>query len=146
MVMNRRSMLSFLGLGATAGPALVQQYSSNPVPIYAHHDDVSIKATLASVGDQKEYVKRMQEELSFINSDPAKWIADRVLNDMKDYSMGYSGVSYQNIDPDIRNMKSITELAKMRIYYERRAKRQYEVQKESLTHRIAENLGLVVKK
>lgn len=145
--MDRRSMLSFLGLGAAAGPAIVQQYSSNPVPpMYAHHDDASIKATLASVGDQKEYVKRMQEELSFINSDPAKWIAERALNDMKDYMMGYSGVSYNQIDPDIRNMKSITELAKMRIYYERRAKRNYETQKESLTHRITEALGLVIKK
>ena len=141
--MNRRSMLSFLGLGAAAGPSIVSQYASNPAPIYAHHDDVSIKATLASVGDQKEYVKRMQEELSFINSDPAKWIADRVLNDMKDYSLGYSGVSYQNIDPDIRNMKAITELAKMRIYYERKAKRQFEIQKQSLTHRLAETLGLI---
>lgn len=143
--MNRRSMLSFLGLGAAAGPSIVQQYASNPVPTYGGYEDDSIKATLASVGDQKEYVKRMQEELSFINSDPAKWIADRVLNDMKDYMNGYSGISYNNIDPDIRNMKSITELAKMRIYYERKAKRQFEVQKESLTHRIAESLGLVVK-
>jgi hypothetical protein len=134
-------MLSFLGLGAAAGPALVQQYSSNPVPTQGYYDDGAIKASLASVGDQKEYVKRMQEELGFINSDPAKWIADRALSDMKDYMMGYSGVSYQNIDPDIRNMKSITELAKMRIYYERKAKRQFEVQKESLTHRIAEALG-----
>ena len=140
--MNRRSMLSFLGFGAAAGPALVQQYSSNPVPTQGYYDDGPIKASLASVGDQKEYVKRMQEELGFINADPAKWIADRALSDMKDYMMGYSGVSYQNIDPDIRNMKSITEHAKMRIYYERKAKRQFEVQKESLTHRIAETLGL----
>ena len=144
--MNRRSMLSFLGLGAAAGPAVVKQFDWNQTPIQmsqgssGYYPDASIKASSAVM--DKDYVKRMQEELNFINADPLKWIADRVGQDMKDYMMGYSGVSYQNIDPDIRNMRSITEVAKMRIYYERRAKRQFEVQKESLTHRIAEALGL----
>ena len=90
----------------------------------------------------EDYVKRMQEELSYINVDPVKWVADRVTNDMRDYMQGHAGVPYQGIDPDIRNMKSITESAKMRIYYERRAKRQLESQRESLTSRIAEHLGL----
>ena len=143
--MNRRSMLGFLGLGSVAGPAVVQQMAyDNPVPtppgIYGGYHDASVKASSAVM--DKDYLNRMQEELSLIKSDPAKWIAERVLSDMKDYMNGYSGIGYQNIDPDIRNMKSITELAKMRIYYERKAKRQFEVQKESLTHRIAEYMGL----
>ena len=143
--MNRRSMLGFLGLGSVAGPAVVQQMAyDNPSPgigSQGYYPDASIKS--ASAVMDKDYVKRMQEELNFINADPLKWIADRVGQDMKDYMMGYSGVSYQNIDPDIRNMRSITEVAKMRMYYERRAKRQFETQKESLTHRIADALGII---
>lgn len=144
--MNRRSMLGFLGLGAATGPAVVKQLDWNQTPMQmtqgsaGYYPDASIKTSSAVM--DRDYVKRMQEELNFINADPVKWIADRALSDMKDYMGGYSGISYQNIDPDIRNMKSITEHAKMRIYYERRAKRQFEVQKESLTHRIAEVLGL----
>ena len=145
---SRRSMLGFLGLGSVAGPAVVKQLDWNQTPMQmtqgssGYYPD-AIKASPAVM--DKDYVKRMQEELSFINADPLKWIADRVGQDMKDYMMGYSGVSYQNIDPDIRNMRSITEVAKMRMYYERRAKRQFEVQKESLSHRIAEALGFNTK-
>ena len=131
--MNRRSMLGFLGIGSVVGPSVANELTAaSPIP-KQYIDYPSI-----SVSDNKDYINRMQEELSFINADPVKWIADRALNDMKDYMQGYTGINFQHIDPDIRNMKSITELAKMRIYYERRAKRQFEVQKESLTHRIAE--------
>ena len=118
--MNRRSMLSFLGHGAAAGPAVVKQFDWKPTPMQmpqgssGYYPAASI--TSASAVMDKDYVKRMQEELDFINADPLKWIADRAINDMKDYMMGYSGVSYQNIDPDIRNMRSITEVAKMRMY------------------------------
>jgi hypothetical protein len=63
---------------------------------------------------------------------------------MKDWRMGFSGVRFNDIDPDIRNMKSITEVAKMRMYFERRAKRQAEVNQMSLTARIAEYLGVAV--
>jgi hypothetical protein len=58
--------------------------------------------------------------------------------------MGFTSVQYSQIDPDIRNMKSITETAKMRMYFERRAKRQAEVNEMSLTDRIAEYLGVKV--
>ena len=142
--MNRRSMLSFLGFGAAAGPAVAQQMINvpyEPRTTYGYTDDMNIIKSSSAVLDHKNYINNMQEELSIINADPAKWIAERALNDMKDYMQGYSGVGYNQIDPDIRNMKSITELAKMRIYYERRAKRAYEIQKNSLTHRIAEALG-----
>ena len=142
--MNRRSVLGFLGIGATAGPAVVQQMAyDSPIPPTTMGSQGYYPDTIASktVMD-KDYVKRMQEELNLINTDSVKWIADRVGQDMKDYMMGYSSVNYQHIDPDIRNMRSITEVAKMRMYYERRAKRQFELQKESLTHRIADALGL----
>ena len=145
-MMNRRSMLSFLGIGAVGASTLGAQSGMNPIPStdgsyyqpekhYAAHDIPIVKDTTA-------YVKEMQDQLSLITSDPAKWIAQRVTDEMKDWRMGFSSVKYSEIDPDIRNMKSITETAKMRMYFERRAARQAEVNQTSLTHRIAEYLGV----
>ena len=146
--MNRRSMLSVLGIGAVGASTLGAQSGMNPVPSthgsyyqpekhYAAHDTPMVKDTTA-------YVKEMQDQLSSITGDPSKWIADRLAEEMKDWHIGYSGVYYANIDPDIRNMKSITETAKMRMYFERKVKRQAEMQQTSLTHRIAEYLGVKV--
>ena len=147
--MNRRSMLSFLGIGAVGASTLgVQQTASVATPNWkqanllhgANGETYAIDTSL--VKDTTAYVKEMQEQLSLITSDPAKWIAQRVTDEMKDWRMGFSGVRFNDIDPDIRNMKSITEVAKMRIYFERRATRQAEVNQTSLTHRIAEYLGI----
>jgi len=136
-------MLSFLGIGAVGASTLGVQQSNmnNPVPstqgsYYA--PDVPM------VKDTSGYIKEMQEQLSAITSNPAKWIAQRVTDEMKDWRMGFSAVKFNDIDPDIRNMKSVTETAKMRMYFERRAARQAEVNQTSLTHRIAEYLGVKV--
>ena len=142
--MNRRSMLSFLGIGAV-GASTLGAHAGNPVPSthgsyyqpekhYAAHDIPIVKDTTA-------YVKEMQDQLSLITSDPAKWIAQRVTDEMKDWRMGFSTIRYDSIDPDIRNMKSVSETTKMRMYFERRATRQAEVNQMSLTGRIAEYLG-----
>lgn len=146
--MNRRSMLSFLGIGAVGASTLGVQSDMNPVPSthgsyyqpekhYAAHDIPIVKDTAG-------YVKEMQDQLSSITGNPSKWIADRLAEEMKDWRMGYSSIRYDSIDPDIRNMKSITETAKMRMYFERRVKKQMEVNQTSLTHRIAEYLGVKV--
>jgi hypothetical protein len=127
----------------SAGPAIANEYV-NATPAIGSQGVKQI-IDYPKVEDPIQYLSRMKSELSELNSDPAKWIFDRASQEMKDYMMGYGGVSYSQIDPDIRNMKSITEATKMRMYYERRAKRQYESQKESLTHRIAEYVGLTVK-
>lgn len=143
--MNRRSMLSFLGVGAVGASTLGAQSGMNPVPSsyyqpekhYAAHDIPIVKDTTA-------YVKEMQDQLSTITGDPAKWIADRLAEELKDWRQGYSGVRYENIDPDIRNMKSISEATKMRMYFERKVRRQMEINQTSLSHRIAEYLGVMV--
>ena len=146
-MMNRRSMLSFLGIGAVGASTLGAQSGMNPIPStdgsyyqpekhYAAHDIPIVKDTTA-------YVKEMQDQLSLITSDPAKWIAQRVTDEMKDWRMGFSTIRYDSIDPDIRNMKSVSETTKMRMYFERRATRQAEVNQMSLTGRIAEYLGVV---
>jgi len=148
--MNRRSMLSFLGLGVVAGTAVGSRGIDSPMPsTHGTTYDMAYSITKESyatpmVKDTSGYIKDMQEQLSLITSDPAKWIAQRVTDEMKDWRMGFSAVKFNDIDPDIRNMKSITETAKMRMYFERRATRQAEVNQTSLTHRIAEYLGVKV--
>jgi hypothetical protein len=139
-------MLSFLGIGAVGASTLGVQSGMNPVPStqdsYYNPEKSYVAYDTPMVKDTTAYVKEMQEQLSLITSDPAKWIAQRVTDEMKDWRMGFSGVRFNDIDPDIRNMKSITEVAKMRMYFERRAARQAEVNQTSLTARIAEYLGV----
>jgi len=145
--MNRRSMLSFLGLGAVAGTAVGSRGFDSPIPSTQDSywiDKKSYVDATPMVKDTSGYIKDMQEQLSLITSDPAKWIAQRVTDEMKDWRMGFSAVKFSEIDPDIRNMKSVTETTKMRMYFERRAARQAEVNQTSLTHRIAEYLGVKV--
>ena len=144
--MNRRSMLSFLGLGAVAGTTVGSRGFDSPIPSTQGSYWIDKESNYATpmVKDTSGYIKEMQEQLSAITSDPAKWIAQRVTDEMKDWRMGFSAVKFSEIDPDIRNMKSITETAKMRMYFERRATRQAEVNQTSLTHRIAEYLGVNV--
>lgn len=147
--MNRRSMLSFLGIGAVGASTLGAQSGMNPVPSTEATtgywiDNKSYTDATPMVKDTTAYVKEMQDQLSLITSDPAKWIAQRVTDEMKDWRMGFSSVKFSEIDPDIRNMKSVTETTKMRMYFERRAKRQAEVNEMSLTHRIAEYMGIKV--
>jgi len=140
-------MLSFLGIGAVAGTAVGSRGFDNPVPSTQDSywiDNKSYVDATPMVKDTSGYIKDMQEQLSSITSDPAKWIAQRVTDEMKDWRMGFSSVKFSEIDPDIRNMKSVTETTKMRMYFERRATRQAEVNEMSLTHRIAEYMGIKV--
>ena len=145
--MNRRSMLSFLGIGAVGASTLGAHSGMNPVPSTEATtgywiDNKSYTDATPMVKDTTAYLKEMQDQLSLITSDPAKWIAQRVTDEMKDWRMGFSSIRYDSIDPDIRNMKSVSETTKMRMYFERRATRQAEVNQTSLTHRIAEYLGV----
>ena len=142
--MNRRSMLSFLGLGAV-GASTLGAHASNLVPSTEPDTGYWIDKKSYStpmVEDRALYLKKMQDELSLITGDPAKWMADRLAEEMKDWRMGYSSIRYAEIDPDIRNMKSITETAKMRMYFERKVRRMHEMQKTSLSHRLAEYMGM----
>jgi hypothetical protein len=137
--MDRRSILGMIGMGAVAGPTIAQEavnkygHPSNPVP---YIDGFS------HINKEHEYMKECREKLSYLTTDPAKWIADRMAEELRDYQMGYNSIHYNSIDPDIRNMKSITESAKMRMYIERRVKRQYEWQKTSLMNQLAGYMGV----
>lgn len=142
--MNRRSALGFLGIGAVTGPAIAQEAvnaygnPSNPFPSI----DGSSLAGFIPINKDHDYMKECREKLAYLTNDPAEWMADRMVEELRDYHMGYNGVHYNNIDPDIRNMKSFTESAKMRMYIQRRVKRQYENQKASLVHQLAGYMGV----
>ena len=142
--MNRRNMLSFLGIGAVGASTLGTQAGIVPSTQASYYQPEKHYASpdIPKVIDTTSYIKDMQEQLSAITGDPSKWIADRLAEESKDWRMGYSSTHYSSIDPDIRNMKSITEAAKMRMYFERKVKRQMEISKQSLSHRIAEYLGV----
>jgi len=144
--MNRRGMLSFLGIGAVGASTLVAQSGfDNPVPSTQDSywiDKKSYVDATPMVEDPVSTIKRLQDDLFGITSDPAKWIADRLAEELKDWRMGYSSVRYDSIDPDIRNMKSITETTKMRMYFERKVKRQHELNKTHITNRISEYMGM----
>jgi len=148
--MNRRSVLGMLGIGAAAGPAVVQQMASNPVS--------PVTSGFLSPGIDKQYLgdqiavpeidkakrlKELQDQLSIITNEPEKWMAEQLAQELKDWRMGYITIHYTNIDPDIRNMKSITESAKMRMHFERKVRRQLENNKDHLMRSIAVYMGMV---
>ena len=133
--MNRRSILGMLGIGAAAGPALVNQYASdsvNKIPSVGYLD----KAELAIPWNPVEQLADAKREYEILTSDPAKWIADYVLRDWEEYINGYTSYRYETIDPDIRNMKSLSETTKWRIFFERKAKRKYHQYKTTVIGRI----------
>ena len=135
--MNRRGVLGMLGIGAAAGPALVNQYSG--------------KSSLAIPSTGGEYYKDQavswnpvealdsaKREYAMMTGDGAKWVADYIAREMDEYVSGYSSFRVENIDPDIRAMKSFSEMAKIRMHIERKAKRRFESQKNHMWERIQE--------
>ena len=145
--MNRRSMLGVLGIGAAVGASGVQQMASNPVTSGFPSPGIDKQYIGDQIAvptiDKAQRLKEMQDQLSIITDEPEKWLADALAQELKDWRMGYASITYANIDPDIRNMKSITESAKMRIYFERKVRRQLENNKDHLMRNIAMYMGLV---
>ena len=145
--MNRRSMLGVLGIGAAVGASGVQQMASNPVTSGFPSPGIDKQYIGDQIAvptiDKAQRLKEMQDNLSIITDEPEKWLADALAQELKDWRMGYASITYANIDPDIRNMKSITESTKMRIYFERKVRRQLENNKDHLMRNIAMYMGLV---
>ena len=138
--MNRRGVLGFLGLGAAAGPAVAKEmiYKSPGLSTPA-----ILPSTSGSWGEDSpipwDPVKQLAEakrEYERVAGDPSAWIADYVARELDEYYSGYSSFRFEYIDPDIRNMKSLSETTKIRMHFERRAKRRYESSKNNLFERI----------
>lgn len=143
--MNRRSMLGMIGLGAAAGPAVVSQaVSASPVPweqstVQTHGIGYSIaKETYDNAWNPVEALASAKREYDRMNGDPSMWIADYVAREWDEYMNGYSIIRLETIDSDIRNMKSFSESAKMRMYLERKAKRKLESNKKHVWSRVQE--------
>ena len=136
--MNRRSVLGMFGIGAAVGPTVAKEMiyqSSYPSPGLS---------TPANFVDQPipwnpvETLAHVKKEYEVMTGDSSAWIADYIAREYEEYVSGYSSFRLDNIDPDIRNMKSLSESAKMRMYFERKAKRRYESTSRNLLHRIQE--------
>ena len=138
--MNRRGFMSMLGIGAAAAPAVAKEMkmiypSSYPSP------GLSTPAIISTAADSIPWdpVRQLAEakrEYERVTGDPSAWMADYVARELEEYHSGYSSFRFEYIDPDIRNMKSLSETAKIRMYFERRAKRRYESSKNNLFERI----------
>jgi hypothetical protein len=135
--MNRRSMLGMLGLGAAAGPAVVSEaVRASNIPS-THGIGYSIaQETCDKVWNPAEALASAKREYAMLTGEPSKWIADYVAREWDEYMSGYSSIRLETIDPDIRNMKSFSESAKVRMYIERRAKRRFESNKNHLLARV----------
>ena len=136
--MNRRGVLGMLGIGAAAGPAVVSQLGSqgsiHAIPSTGGYDYAD-KAELVQ-WNPVEALAEAKKDYEAITLDPEAWIADFASRELKEYMDGYTSYRYEIIDPDIRNMKSLSESAKMRMFFERKARRKQQQISSSVLGRI----------
>ena len=139
--MNRRGILGMLGMGAVAGPSVVKQYAGNSVMKYSPE----IPSTAANIGysdtaelgwNPVEQLAHARKEYEYLTKDPAVWIAEYAHREYQEYLDGFTSYRYETIDPDIRNMKSLSESAKMRMFFERKARRKQQQYSSSVLGRI----------
>ena len=132
--MDRRSILGMLGMGAVAGPAVVHTYASdvNKNPSVAYLE----KAEQAIRWNPVEQLAEARKEYDFLTKDPSAWVADHIAREWQEYIDGYASYRYDAIDADIRAMKSFSESAKMRMFFERKAKRKQQQYSNSVMGRI----------
>jgi len=131
--MNRRGILGMLGMGAVAAPAIVHQYADvnkNPSAAYLE------KAEQAVLWNPVEQLAEAQREYDYLTKDPAAWVADHVAREWQEYMDGYASYRYDAIDADIRALKSFSESAKMRMFFERKARRKQQQYSKSVLGRI----------
>jgi hypothetical protein len=138
--MNRRGVLGMLGLGAAAGPAVI----SEAVSAYPVQTSIGYAISKESIDPSNipwnpvEALASAKREYDRMNGDPSMWIADYVAREWDEYMNGYSIIRLETIDPDIRNMKSFSESAKMRMFLERKAKRKLDSNKKHVWSRVQE--------
>lgn len=121
--MNRRGFMELFGIGAVAGPAVVKQHTDNLVSGSATGIGYSEITNAAIPWNPVEQLAAARKEYDALTKDPAAWIAEHAHNDYTEYLNGYTSYHYGMIDPDIRNMKSFSESTKIRMFFERKARR-----------------------
>ena len=144
--MNRRSMLSMLGIGAAGAPLVAKEVYQSMPAMYSGKSSLAIPSTSGEYYSKDQAiawnpVERLAEakrEYDLLTSDSAKWIQDFITREMDEYLDGYSSFSMDKIDADIRAMKSFSDTAKMRLHIERRAKRRHQRHTASMMGKIQE--------
>ena len=143
--MNRRSMLGMLGLGAAVGPSVAKEMyatgTSSPAIGYTGNMRSDIPVPQEIPWDPVESLASAKRELAELTGDKASIIKRYMESDLYDYHMGYSNYKLENIDADIRCMKSFSESTKVRMHIERRAMRRYEMNRASVLERIESIIG-----
>ena len=135
--MNRRGILGMLGLGAAAGPLVAKEvYQSMPTMYSGPSTGGEIYKDQAIPWNPAEQLAQAQREYDGLTKDPAAWIAEYAHREYTEYLDGYTSYRYETIDPDIRNMKSLSESAKMRMFFERKARRKQQQISTSVLGRI----------
>ena len=129
-----------LGIGAAAGPAVVHQYASDVAKTYP---PISTTAGIgysdkAELWNPVEQLAQARKEYEYLTKDSAAWIAEYAHREFTEYLDGYTSYRYETIDSDIRAMKSLSESAKMRMFFERKAKRKQQQISSSVLGRIQE--------
>jgi hypothetical protein len=138
--MNRRGVLGMLGLGAAVGPAVVSNAVSPAFPefgndyVFGHSIKKESNETIQ--WNPVENLASAKREYDMMTGDSSKWIAEYAAREWDEYINGYNPYRNDNIDPDIRNMRSFSETAKMRMHIERKAKRKLESNKNHVWSRI----------
>ena len=135
--MNRRGILGMLGMGAVAGPAVVKQYASDAIGANGPSPPIGY-SDKAELWNPVEQLADAQKEYDYLTKNPAVWIAEYAHREYTEYLDGYTSYRYETIDPDIRNMKSLSESAKMRMFFERKARRKQAQYAESALGRVQE--------
>jgi hypothetical protein len=135
--MNRRGLLGLLGLGVAAGPSVAGEMmnkTSYPSPGILGTQGGNIEQAVP--WDPVEQLAYVRKEYDLMVGDQSRYMAERISGMYYDYINGYASYNMKSIDPDIRNMKSFSESAKIRMHIERRVKRDYESTKNNLWDRI----------
>lgn len=150
--MNRRSVLGILGIGAAAGPAIASSAlsgtSSNTVAPGIPFNDYGAYSVKQSISDSimaenpVERLAYLKKEYEYLVSSPDSWTAEFINRELQEIRDGYSSIRLDNIDPDIRAMKSFTESAKIRLAIKRRAAYKYENSKSQLLKSIEQLLRI----
>ena len=143
--MNRRGVLGMLGIGAAAGPAVVSQLGSQgSVPAIPSTSGYNFTDKAEAIGwNPVEQLAEAKRDYEALTLDPEAWITDWASREWKEYMDGYTSTRYETIDPDIRSMKSLSETAKMRMYFERKARRKQAQYAESAWGRVQEWMNKV---
>lgn len=142
--MNRRSMLGLLGLAPTLGAAVAKQAIGASGELAVSTSGMTLTTggyTPDVVPSKMDFAEKSMWQLQMFNDaqdslkklthDKDTWIAEAIATELQ-HHMKYN----PRIDYDILGMKSISDVAKIRMQARRNAERQYENDKQHLAQRI----------